>query len=80
MTMFIYVIINVLNITHILFLKVMQKERYATVFYYTQDNVWGYTLLTTYSIIRGITTSQFITDMNISDYIINLISFLKFDW
>ena len=40
------------------------------IYIYSQDYVWGYTPLTTYSIIRGVTTSQFITEMNISDYIL----------
>lgn len=34
---------------------------------YTQNNVWGYTLLATYSITRGISMSQLITDIITSD-------------
>jgi len=35
---------------------------------YTQDSVWEYTLLTTYSVIRGSSMSQLITERNRSVY------------
>jgi len=46
---------------------------------YTQDSVWEYTLLTTYSVIRGSSMSQLLLQIEIDLYI-RLHTFLILSW